>query len=205
MTKGKSHDDPRQEKRASEVREPGIDPELVEDLGAQLAPERVEEADLAAAREEAERNLAAARHWQAEFENYRKRQERAAADQRARATERIVTELLPVLDDLERAIEHTIASAASGEELEQLLKGVEMVRDRIVGVFAKEGVEVIDPFGAHFDPHEAQAVGQREDAELPDHTVVEVYQKGYRLGGRVVRPATVIVSTGGPSGSPDKE
>lgn len=199
MAKGQSSGDPRREKRASEVREPGIDPELVEDLGAQLVPERIDAVELAAARDEAERSHTAALHWQAEFENYRKRQERDAADQRVRATERIVTELLPVLDDLERAIEHTVASAASGEELDQLLAGVEMVRDRILGVFAKEGVEVIDPFGAIFDPHVAQAVGQREDAGLPEHTVVEVFQKGYRLGGRVVRPAMVIVSTGGPS------
>jgi molecular chaperone GrpE len=204
MPRGKPHDRPRDDARAAGPHAPGVDPELVDDLGAQLAPQRVDASELAAAREEAERNLATAQRWQAEFENYRRRQERDAGDQRARATERIVTELLPVLDDLERAIEHTIASAASGEELEQLLKGVEMVRDRIIGVFAKEGVGVIDPFGAHFDPHEAQAVGQREDADLPEHTVVEVYQKGYRLGGRVVRPAMVIVSTGGPSRRPDE-
>jgi molecular chaperone GrpE len=205
MKKGQSSDDPRRDKRASEARETGIDPELLEDLGAQLLPDRVDAAELADAREQAERSHATALHWQAEFENYRKRQERDAADQRVRATERIVSELLPVLDDLDRAIGHTVESAAHGAELDQLLKGVEMVRDRILGVFSKEGVEVVDPFGSVFDPHEAQAIGQREDAEFPEHTVVEVYQKGYRLGGRVVRPAMVIVSTGGPSGVPDKE
>jgi molecular chaperone GrpE len=176
----------------------GIDPELIEDLGAQLVEERDATSQLEAAREESARNLAEAQRWQAEFDNYRKRQERALADMRARAAERIVLELLPVLDDLDRTIDHTVASAASGTELEHLLAGVEMVRTRILGVFTKEGVEVIDPFGAAFDPNLHQAVGQREDPDVPEHTVVEVYQKGYVLGGRVVRPAMVLTSTGGP-------
>jgi molecular chaperone GrpE len=189
----RARDDDRAPKAA-----PGTDPELVDDLGAMLAAGRDAEAELDAARDEAARNLAAAQKWQAEFENYRKRQERDLADMRGRAGERIITELIPVLDDLDRAIEHTVASAASGGELEHLLAGVEMVRTRILGVFAKEGVEVIDPFGAAFDPNLHHAVGQREDAELPEHTVVEVYQKGYLMGGRVVRPAMVMVSAGGP-------
>jgi molecular chaperone GrpE len=172
---------------------------LEEDLGAQLDAERDTSAELTAAREEAARNLATAQRWQADFDNYRKRQERDLADMRSRAGERIVLELLPVLDDLDRAIDHTVASAASGTELDHLLAGVEMVRTRILGVFEKEGVEVVDPFGAAFDPQLHHAVGQREDADLPEHTVVEVYQKGYVLGGRVIRPAMVLVSTGGPA------
>jgi molecular chaperone GrpE len=177
----------------------GIDPELVEDLGAMLDAEMEPSAELEAARDEAARNLATAQKWQAEFENYRKRQERDAADVRGRAAERIVTELIPVLDDLDRAIAHTVASAASGGELDHLLAGVEMVRTRILTVFAKEGVEVIDPLGTAFDPNLHQAVGQREDADAPEHTVLEVYQKGYLMAGRVVRPAMVMVSAGGPT------
>jgi molecular chaperone GrpE len=177
----------------------GLDPELEEDLGAQLGEDRTAAAELDAAREEAARNLATAQRWQADFENYRKRQERDLSDMRVRASERIVVELLPIIDDLDRTIEHTVASAASGAELEHLLAGVEMVRTRILGVFAKEGVEVVDPFGAAFDPHLHQAVGQREDPDVDENTVVDVYQKGYVLGGRVIRPAMVLVSTGGPA------
>lgn len=187
---------PRDDKRATEVPS-RPDTEREEDLGALLGAE-CDAGELESARAEAARNLAAAQKWQAEFENYRRRQERDLIDMRSRAAERIVLELLPVLDDLDRAIDHTLASAASGTELDHLLAGVEMVRTRILGVFQKEGVEVVDPLGAAFDPHLHQAVGQREDADVSEHTIVEVFQKGYVLGGRVIRPAMVLVSTGGP-------
>jgi len=198
MAPRKSHHAHDDDGRASENLH-RLDPELEEDLGAQLEAGLTASAELEAARAEADRNLAAAQRWQADFENYKRRQERDAADTRIRAGQRIVEELLPVLDDLDRAIEHTVASAASGTELEHLLTGVEMVRSRIAGVFANEGVTVIDPFGQPFDPHLHQAVSESPDPELPEHTVVEVYQKGYALGGRVIRPAVVVVSTGGPS------
>jgi molecular chaperone GrpE len=173
-----------------------VDQELVDDLGAgfDLRGDNVER-ELEAARAEAAGHLETAQRLQAEFENYRRRVTRDQADLVARAGKRIVEELLPVLDNLERAIEHTTA----GGDLEHLLTGVEMVHQQVLGVFGKEGVEVIDPFGAEFDPEVHQAVGQREDTGVPDNTVVEVFQKGYILGGRVIRPATVIVSSGGPA------
>lgn len=192
------HETPRADERGPQV-VPGTDPELVDDLGPLLDSERAGSTELEAARDEAARNLAAAQSWQAEFENYRRRQERDAAEMRGRAGERIVTELIPVLDDLDRAIGHTVASAATGGELDHLLHGVEMVRTRILAVFAKEGVEVVDPMGTEFDPNMHQAVGQRDDPDVPEHTVIEVYQKGYLMAGRVVRPAMVIVSSGGPA------
>jgi molecular chaperone GrpE len=173
-----------------------VDPELEEDLAAM--PDL--EAELDAAREEAARNLAAAQHWQAEFENFRKRQTAQAADQATRAGQRIVEELLPVLDNLDRAIDHTVR----GGDLEHLVKGVESVHTQIMEVFKKEGVEEIDPFGSAFDPTVHQAVNQVEDPEVPEHTVVEVFQKGYLMGGRVVRPAMVVVSTGGPARKAEK-
>jgi len=192
------HDATDGDERAPKTRS-GIDPELVEDLGAQIEAGLAQSAELEAARAEADRNLADARRWQAEFENYRRRQERDQVEMRIRASQRVVEQLLPILDDLDRAIDHTVASAASGAELEQLLAGVEMVRSRILSVFVNEGVTVIDPFGDAFDPHLHQAVAEKPDLELPEHTVVEVYQKGYALGGRVIRPAAVVVSTGGPT------
>lgn len=176
--------------------EPQVDPELEEDLAAM--PDL--EAELEVAREDAARNLAAAQRWQAEFENFRKRQTAQAADHVTRAGQRIVEELLPVLDNLERAIDHTVR----GGDLEHLVKGVESVHAQIMGVFTKEGVEVIDPFAQAFDPTMHQAVNQVEDPEVPESTVVEVFQKGYLMSGRVVRPAMVVVSTGGPARKVEK-
>jgi molecular chaperone GrpE len=191
-------------RRPVPARGPDVDPELVDDLEAQFEGEQGTNEELVAAREEAARNLATAQRWQADFENYRRRQERDVAELRARAGERIVVELLPVLDDLDRVLDHAIQSSERGLELEQLIKGVEMVRARILTVFGKEGVELVDPFGQPFDPHMHQAVGTLEDPELPEHTVLEVYQKGYGLGGRLIRPAMVVVSSGGPLPAPEE-
>jgi molecular chaperone GrpE len=173
-----------------------IDPELESDLGAEfdLRGDQLQK-ELEAAREDAAHHLETAQRVQADFENFRKRNQREMEEIRKRAGQRIVEELLPVLDNLERAIDHTVA----GGDLAHLLKGVEMVYQQINDVFGKEGVEVLDPFGQVFDPNIHQAVGQREDAEVPEGTVVDVFQKGYSLGGRVVRPAMVVVSTGGPA------
>jgi molecular chaperone GrpE len=178
-----------------------VDPTLEEDLGAEyefVVEERLEHDALRAAldeaREEAVANLELAQRAQAEMENYRKRIVREQADAVARAGQRVVEELLPVLDNLERAIDHTVA----GGDVKELLKGVEMVHGQIADVFAKEGVEVQDPFGKRFDPELHQAVAQKEEPTVPEGTVLEVYQKGYVMSGRVVRPAQVVVSTGGP-------
>lgn len=192
--------EPREDAAAEDVREDSsaatapVDPELEADLGAELDLRGDQLlAELEAARQEAAEHLETAQRVRAEFENYRKRVARDQAEMAARAGERIIGELLPVLDNLERAIDHVTA----GGDLKQLLQGVEMVHKQMVGVLEKEGVEVIDPFGQPFDPARHQAVGQREDASVPESTVVEVYQKGYSLAGRVIRPAMVVVSTGG--------
>jgi len=131
---------------------------------------------------------------QAEFDNFRKRIVREREEEKRRANERLVEELLPAIDNLERAIEHTTA----GGDLSHLLSGVEAVHTQVVGVLGKHGVTVIDPAGEPFDPMTQQAVSQLEDASVPDGTVAAVFQKGYEMGGRVVRPAMVVVSTGGP-------
>jgi molecular chaperone GrpE len=175
-------------------REVPADPQSAADLGAQVPLQGDLAAELEVAREEAGRNLETAQRWQAEFENFRRRQTAQAEDQALRAGERVVERLLPVMDDLERTIDHTL----QGGDLAHLLQGVEMVQKQLIDVLGREGVEVIDPFGEEFDPHVHQAVSQREDASLPEHTVVDVLQKGFRMHGRVLRPAMVVVSSGGP-------
>jgi len=172
-----------------------VDPELSDDLGPELefrGDQLI--ADLEDARNEAAVNLETARRVQAEFENYRKRVSREQEAVVKRACERVVVNLLPVIDSLERAIDH-VASSGAPESLE----GMKMVLSQLLDVVAKEGVTQIDPDGQPFDPLSHQAVGQREDLAVPDGTVVEVYQCGYTMHGRVIRPASVVVSTGGPA------
>lgn len=182
--------------RPRTVPQPDVDPELEADLGPELTFRGdTRDADLAAAHAETAEWRDRAARAQAEFENARRRLSAQHADAVKRAAGRVVEELLPVLDNLERAIDHATAEGSSSE----LLKGVEMVHAQILDVFAKEGVELEDPFGGPFDPERHQAVGEREDVEVPEGTVVDVYQKGYVMHGRVLRPAMVIVSTGGPA------
>ncbi len=171
----------------------GVDPELETDLGPELAfrGDSVE-AELEAARTEAEQCRDIALRTQAEFDNFRKRVARDQQDMVNRAGERIIGEVLPVIDNLERAIEHVTA----GGDIKQLLAGVESVRRQLLDVLSKEGVALIDPFGQPFDPNLHQAMAQREDAEVPEGTVVDVYQKGYEMHGKCIRPAMVVVSSG---------
>jgi molecular chaperone GrpE len=172
-----------------------IDPELIEDLGPALEMRGdVVEGALEAALAEAAEMRDAALRAQAEFDNFRKRTARERMDERKRATERLVVELLPAIDNLERAIEHTTAD----NDINHLVSGVTSVHAQIVSVLTKEGVTVIDPVGQPFDPNSQQAVSQQEDPTVPAGTVIAAFQKGYEMGGRVVRPAMVVVSTGGP-------
>lgn len=134
---------------------------------------------------------------QADWDNYRKRSERERVTERERACEGMVKDLLPSIDDLERAIEHASSAAEGNEAVQQLVAGVSAVHAKIIASLEKQGVEVIDPAGEAFDPQDHQAVGRVENADVYDETVADVYQKGYRLAGKVVRPAMVTVAYGG--------
>jgi molecular chaperone GrpE len=125
----------------------------------------------------------------AEFDNYRKRVARDQQSLAARAHERLVKELLPVLDDLERALE-----AASAHQEAKLEDGVRLVQRELQEALAKEGLEEIETNG-HFDPHVHEAL-LSQPSDKDDGAILEVLQKGYRLGDRVLRPARVVVSQG---------
>lgn len=124
----------------------------------------------------------------AEFENYRKRAAREQADFATRATERLVKELLPVLDDLERALE-----AAAAHEEAKLEEGVQLVQRALAAALKREGLVEIAADGP-FDPHVHEALLSQPAEDAEPGTVLEVLQKGYRLGDRVLRPARVIVA-----------
>lgn len=129
----------------------------------------------------------------AEWDTYRRRTTEQRAIEKARAAEKLVGSLLPVIDDLERTIDYATKNGEGG-----LLDGVKAVHSKFVGALVKDGVQVIDPKDEAFDALEAQAVATVEDASVPDETVADVYQKGYKMGDKVLRPAMVTVTSGGP-------
>ena len=139
---------------------------------------------------EAERDeyLALAQRVQADFENYRKRAVRDQERLVAHAHERLVHELLPILDDLERAL-----GAAEQHEEAKLIEGVKLVEKSLRSALAKEGLVEIATDGP-FDPHVHEALLAQPRADAEPGSVLEVVQRGYRLGDRVVRPARVIVA-----------
>jgi molecular chaperone GrpE len=164
--------------------------EETSDVRPQTSEEPVEEVveDLTPEEEPQEDYLALAQRTQADLENYRKRaaKEIAAAGQRAKSG--LVRELLPVVDNLERALQ----SAQEGEE--HLLDGVKLVHAELVSVLARNGVEPFDPAGEKFDPTFHEAISTREEEDADAGVVLDVVEKGYRLNGTVLRPARVVVS-----------
>src|SRR5271166_5197520 len=133
--------------------------------------------------------LALAQRTQADFENYRKRVAREAAAAQERGAIALAKEMLPALDNLDRALE---AAAAD----DPLLQGVGLVRAELGAALARAGIESFSPAGEVFDPalHEAVATASQPPDGEPSGTVVEVYQPGYRLGANVIRPARVVVA-----------
>ena len=157
-----------------------------DERSAEAAEESLEER-LHAAEAKAAEHLADLQRLAAEFENFRKRSAREQESLVGRASERLVKELLPVLDDLERAL------AAADEHKEAVLEdGVRLVHRQLDEVLRKEGLAEIETDG-EFDPHVHEAL-LSQPSEQPEGTVIEVLQKGYRLGDRVLRPARVVVA-----------
>ncbi len=158
---------------------------------AEGLPDMVPDVDVAALlseRDELKDQLLRAR---AEFENYRKRMAREAETMRQRAAESLIRDLLPVMDNLELALQHA-------EKTDPMAEGVEMVVRQFHEVLRRAGVEPIPSVGEPFDPNVHDAVMQMASAEVEANNVAQEFQKGYRLGDYVLRPAKVIVSTGAP-------
>ncbi len=132
--------------------------------------------------------LALAQRTQADFENYRKRAAKEAAAAGERAKSGLVSELLPVVDNLERALE------SAGKNEEHLADGVRLVHSELIAVLSRNGVEQFDPKGEKFDPTYHEALSTRDDEDAGAGTVLDVVEKGYRLNGTVLRPARVVVS-----------
>ena len=147
-----------------------------------------------------EKAQAEAKDWQdkylrlhAEWVTYGRRTAEQREQERLRAGEKLVEKLLPVIDDFERTIDYAEKNGEAG-----LIDGVKAVHSKFVNVLETGGVQVINPAGQAFDALECQAVATVDDASVPDETVHEVYQKGYKMGTKVLRAAMVTVTTGGP-------
>ncbi len=134
-------------------------------------------------------------HMQAELENIKKRNARDLANAHKFALEKIALELLPVRDSMELGIQ-----AASGEQIDsdKLMEGAELTLKMLTSTLEKFDIVAVDPAGEKFNPELHQAMSMQEMTDVPNNTVVTVVQKGYTLNGRLIRPALVIVSTGGP-------
>jgi molecular chaperone GrpE len=160
-----------------------------------MADDRVEEQaeqeldELAEVTRQRDEYLDALQRLKAEFDNFRKRVARDQGDLVARASERLVKQLLPVLDALERALD-----AAANHEEAKLEEGVRLVHRALADALAKEGLVEVETDGA-FDPHTQEAL-LTQPSEEDEGTVVQVLQKGYKLGDHVLRPARVVVSSG---------
>jgi len=137
----------------------------------------------------------------ADFDNYRKRQARERLEMAQFANESLVIDILPILDNLERAL-----SAADGSKgLESVVKGVELTFRMFQGVLGKTGVERMKVLGEKFDPHFHEAVAQKVTDEVETETITDELEAGYTLNGRVVRPAKVRVARPSPSENGAKE
>jgi molecular chaperone GrpE len=126
----------------------------------------------------------------ADYANFQRRSAKQINEAVSYEKERIVKSLLPVMDNFE----HTMAHAESAEDVEAVVKGVKIIYDQMLDILRSHDVEQISALGEKFDPALHQAMLQKTDEEKEDEVVLEEYQKGYRLNGRVIRPAKVVVN-----------
>jgi molecular chaperone GrpE len=162
---------------------------------AKAAPADALEASLAAARKEASDNYDRYVRSMADLENYRKRAVRDREDATHRAVTRVLEDLIPVLDTLEQGL---VAAKAPNAELKSLVSGVEMLAQKLRVALAGHGLAEVSPLGKPFDPNLHEAIAQQSSPDVPADAVANVVRTGYTLNGRLVRAASVVVSTGAP-------
>jgi molecular chaperone GrpE len=169
---------------------PGVQPGTAaadSEAEAELAAEPPED-DAEHLKAERDRYLDLAKRTQADFDNYRKRAAKDAAAAGARAKAGLVRELLPVVDNLERAL------ASASESDTSIAEGVRLVHADLVGVLERNGIESEEPTGQKFDPTEHEAVSMRTEEGAEPGIILDVVEKGYKLNDTVIRPARVVVS-----------
>jgi molecular chaperone GrpE len=148
--------------------------------------------ELTAKAQKADEYLELAQRTRADFENYRKRAAREAAVAQERGVVKLVRELLPAVDNLDRALQAIAADGSSSGD--ELVAGIKLVHAEVIAALGRAGVERFSPEGERFDPERHEAVAQQPVEGAEAGTIVEVYQRGYRLGDSVIRPARVLVA-----------
>ena len=177
------------------ARQASAGPQMAELIATRAELRRVESELKKLTDERQEMNDRLARR-QAEFDNFRKRTERERTETYQRSLGEVVRRLLPVLDNLQRALDaERLVEVRESEEFRHFLHGVELINRQLGGVLESLGVEAVPTVGERFDPHVHEAVATEEtDAHEPD-TVTQEMQRGYRLGDKLLRPAMVKVAT----------
>jgi molecular chaperone GrpE len=150
--------------------------------------------ELEAKAQKADEYLELAQRTRADFENFRKRAARDAAVAVERGIAKLAKELLPAVDNLDRALSAAAANPAAEGADETLAAGIKLVHADLLGALARVGIEPFSPAGEVFDPQCHEAMAQAPVAGAVSGTVVEVYQRGYRLGDTILRPARVVVA-----------
>jgi len=187
LTQVKINTGPIQAPEAKKAEGKPISPEEIP--GETVLQEETLEAQLEAKGKEVQVNYDRFLRLSAEFENFKKRMEKEKNDAYKFGTENLIKEFLPVLDNLERAIDHGEAKDPQG-----LLEGVDLTLKGFLTALEKIGVSPVDASGKEFDPNLHEAVMVQEDAHHPAGTVLTQLQKGYTLHSRLIRPAMVVVS-----------
>jgi molecular chaperone GrpE len=166
------------------------EPEPADEPNGNEAADQVEKDldELGELQRERDQYLELAQRTRADFENYRKRVAKEASDALARGKAELARELLPVIDNLERALHSGVSSD------EGLVRGVELVLDELRAKLRNAGVEAFDPTGERFDPELHEALSTQPAEGIDSGVVLETVEKGYRLNGQVLRPARVVVS-----------
>ncbi|AEF17545.1 MULTISPECIES: nucleotide exchange factor GrpE [Thermoanaerobacterium] len=141
--------------------------------------------------DEANEYLEMAQRLKAEFENYRKRTEKEKADLIEYGKEQVILDILPVVDNFERALE---ATHSDNEEIASFKEGVNLIYRQFKGVLEKLGVKEIESLGQIFDPYKHHAVMQEEAEDKKENEIIEVFQKGYMFNNKVIRPSMVKVA-----------
>jgi molecular chaperone GrpE len=207
-TQSSSASDPASGQSSSESKEAASEHVVAEEaqpeVETQAQPEREDHEaqlehdleELAAKAHKADEYLQLAQRTRADFENYRKRAAREAAGAEERGIVKLARELLPAVDDLDRAVAAAqAAESAKDDGAVTLVSGIKLVHAGVIAALARVGIEPYSPEGQRFDPQHHEAVAQQPVEGAEPGTIVEVYQRGYRLrDGSVLRPARVVVA-----------